>query len=141
MKEGLEMKKKQLAMIAGIIVIIIVLITAIVKLNTNEQPKEPLESEQVEDKNADEIEGTQLNTLPAEAFEIQDNTITDTWGVVLKHDQLPEELQGGESYTITIDGTVYDLTLNKYNSNVYNGQVSSIEHTEEEVGQGAINKK
>ncbi len=130
------MKRKQLALILGIIAMAIVLIVAIVKLNSNERP----ENEKSEENITDQIKGIPLSTLPPEAFEIQDNTITDTWGVVLKYDQLPKELQDAESYTITIGEVVYDLTINKYNDNVYNGQVSSVEHTEEEVGEGLINK-
>ncbi|PAQ13279.1 hypothetical protein CD798_15910 [Bacillaceae bacterium SAOS 7] len=87
------------------------------------------------------VEETVLDTLPAAAWEIQDNTVTDTWGVVLKHDQLPANLQGGTSYAITIDGKEYELTKNKFNANVFSGQVSSVEHTKEQVAKGVIVKK
>lgn len=133
------MKKNQLAILIVSIIVIIGIIFAVVKLNSNDKTKgDPLESE---DTQTEEVEGTVLDTLPEGSFEIQDNTITDTWGVVLRYDQLPEELQDAESYTITIDGVEYDLTINKYNDNVYNGQVSSVEHTEEEVSKGVVNKK
>lgn len=85
--------------------------------------------------------GLVLNSLPATAFEVQDNTITDTWGVVLRHDQLPAELKDAESYTITVGDKIYDLKLNKFNSNVFNGQVSSVQHTLAEVEVGIVKRK
>ncbi len=81
-----------------------------------------------------------LNNLPAAAWEIQDNTATDTWGVVLNHDQLPAELQGADSYTITIDGETYELTKNRFNENKFTGQVSSVKHTETAVKAGVVEK-
>lgn len=84
--------------------------------------------------------GTVLKSLPKVSYEVQDNTSTDTWGVVLKHDQLPNELKEAESYTFTIGTKVYDLKLNKFNANVFNGHISSIEHTKEEVEAGIVKR-
>ncbi|WP_100401544.1 hypothetical protein [Bacillus sp. FJAT-42315] len=82
--------------------------------------------------------GMVLKSLSNSAYEIQDNTITDTWGVVLVFDQLPTELQSKKGYTITVGDQTYDLELNRFNSNIYSGQVSSSEHTKEEVENGVI---
>lgn len=89
------------------------------------------------------VSGSQiiLNSLSNTAYEVQDNTITDSWGVVFVHDELPKELQGAESYQITIGDEVYDLKRNKYNAEVFGGQVSSIKHTKKEVDNGIITKK
>ncbi|MEK4712015.1 hypothetical protein [Sporosarcina sp. FSL K6-5500] len=88
----------------------------------------------------EKVRGTVLNSLPKVSYEVQDNTDTDTWGVVLKHDQLPNGLKEAESYTITIGAKVYDLKLNKFNANVFNGHISSIEHTKEEVEAGIVKR-
>lgn len=89
------------------------------------------------------VSGSQivLNSLSNKAYEVQDNTITDSWGVVFVHDELPKELQGAESYQIAIGDQVYDLKRNKYNAEVFGGQVSSIKHTKKEVDNGIITKK
>lgn len=85
-------------------------------------------------------QGLVLKNLPADAWEIQDNTDVDKWGVVLNYDKLPAELQGAESYTITIDGVKYELTKNQFNSNKFNGNVDSTKHTKAEVEAGVIEK-
>lgn len=104
--------------------------------------EEPAQTETEAPQNTETADGEYvLSELPEGSFEVQDNTVTDTWGVVLLIDQLPEDLQQAEAYTVTIGETTYDLTLNKYNDNVYSGQVSSVEHTQEEVEQGIIRKK
>lgn len=77
-------------------------------------------------------QGTELSSL-GNAYEIQDNTFVDKWGVVIKIDRLPEALKGAEGYTVSIGEKSYELHLNKYNSNVFNTQVSSIEHTKEDI--------
>lgn len=84
---------------------------------------------------------TVLNTLPTGSYEIQDNTITDTWGVVLKQDKLPAGLRSSTGYVIQVEGKSYELTKNKYNDNIYSGQVSSLAHSKEKVAAGSIRPK
>lgn len=81
--------------------------------------------------------GTVLSSLGT-AYEIQDNTVVDRWGVIIKLDRLPEELKSAKSFTVSIGDQAYELRLNKYNSNVYNTQVSSIEHTKDQVEQAIL---
>lgn len=85
-------------------------------------------------------QGTVLNTL-GNAYEIQDNTFVDKWGVVIKLDRLPEELRNAKGYTVAIGDKSYELSLNKYNSNVFNTQVSSIEHTKAEIEKAILTAK
>lgn len=123
-------------LIAAIAIIIGVAMFAVGESEpVNEEPT------QTETEAPEAADGYVLSELPEGSFEVQDNTVTDTWGVVLLIDQLPEDLRQAEAYTITIGEQTYDLKLNKYNDNVYSGQVSSVEHTQEEVEQGMIRKK
>ena len=85
------------------------------------------------------VSGTVLNTLTG-AYEIQDNTDVDRWGVVLFNDKLPSELQGGPNYELKIGEASYTLKLNAFNSNVYSVQVPSTLHTQTEVEAGTIYK-
>lgn len=82
-----------------------------------------------------------LNTLSNTAYEVQDNTITDTWGIVVDPANLPLELQGVQGYSITIGNLTYALEANKYNANVFSGLVSSIHHTLAEVKAGILTVK
>lgn len=79
-----------------------------------------------------------LNTLSDTTYEVQDNTITDTWGIVLVPENLPTGLKGAQGYTITIGDMTYELKVNKYNSNVYSGQISSVKHTLSEVKESIL---
>lgn len=125
-------KKSNLFIGIGVVVILALLLAAMIGLNKKPSSDTPDGDEQQEE--------FVLNELPEDSWEIQDNSLTDEWGVVLRQDQLPEALQGGTSYTITVDGLSYELTENVFDSNVYNGQASNLEHTEEEVEKGMITK-
>lgn len=134
-------KKSDILILGSLIIFLALLLMAVVALN-NKQP-ESQEGEgdtEVEAEAEVEVEGIVLNTLSDDAWEIQDKSLKDVWEVVLREDQLPEELQNAESYTITIDGKKYELIENIFLTHVYNGQVSSIEHTEEEVESGVVAK-
>ncbi len=110
------------------------------KLSTQEKIKNQI----IKDEKGNELEmgnkGTVLSSLGT-AYEIQDNTIVDRWGVIIKLDRLPEELRNAAGYTVLIGEKTYELTLNKYNSNVFNTQVSSIEHTKNQIEQAIISVK
>lgn len=82
-----------------------------------------------------------LSSLSEEAYKIQDNSLTDEWGVVLRQNLLPDSFQDATCYTITIDGKTYDLTKNVFDSNIYNGGVSNIDHTQDQVRTGIVKKK
>lgn len=82
-----------------------------------------------------------LSELPEGAYYIQDNSLTDEWGVVLQHEKLPEELKNAKNYTITIGNKTYDLTENRFDSTIYNGDVSNLQHTKEDVKAGVVRKK
>lgn len=79
-----------------------------------------------------------LNTLSDTTYEVQDNTITDTWGIVLVPENLPTGLKDAQGYTITIGDMTYELKVNKYNPNVYSGQISSVKHTLSEVKESIL---
>ncbi|MEK4712082.1 S-layer homology domain-containing protein [Sporosarcina sp. FSL K6-5500] len=74
------------------------------------------------------------------AYEIQDNTDVDKYGVVLELSKLPAALQNATSYTIDIGGVKYELTKNRFNANVFSGQVDSTKHTKAQVEAGIITK-
>lgn len=82
----------------------------------------------------------ELQSLPDDSYEVQDNTFVDKWGISLKIGQLPVVLRESSGYSITINGKTYDLILNRFDSNIYSGQVSSIEHTKEDVLRGRITR-
>lgn len=79
-----------------------------------------------------------INTLSNTSFEIQDNTFADKWGIVLDPENLPAELKSTTGYSIKIGEQSYELTVNKFNNKVYNVQVSSLEHSFEEVQAGTL---
>lgn len=135
------MNRKRITSIIIIVVLLLVIAAVIFAVQKSNTPDETADTANQETTEETKEMGYVLNELPKGSFEIQDNTITDTWGVVLKLDKLPEELKGAEAYTITIGEKTYDLVLNKYNDNVYSGQVSSVEHTQEEVGKGTVKVK
>lgn len=108
--------------------------------NPMKNEKKDLVTEQVgeKDRNKGTKQGIVLKSLPKGSFEVQDNTVVDSWGVAVHHNQLPAALKSAESYTLTIDDQVYELKLNKFDKSVFGGQVSSTEHTKEEVEAGVV---
>ncbi|MEK4712014.1 hypothetical protein [Sporosarcina sp. FSL K6-5500] len=79
-----------------------------------------------------------LNTLSETTYEVQDNTITYTWGIVIVVENLPAGLKDAQGYTITVGDMAYELKINKFNPDVYSGQISSIKHTLSEVESGIL---
>ncbi|PAQ13258.1 hypothetical protein CD798_16005 [Bacillaceae bacterium SAOS 7] len=138
MKERVDLVNKKFVAGGVIGVAIILLIVGMMALNygkSDDKQQEAKKEEQVAK------EGIELKSLPEGSYEVQDNTITDTWGVVLVFDKLPADLQSKKGYTITIGSETYDLTLNKFNDNIFSGQVSSVKHSKEEVAAGFIKTK
>lgn len=123
--------------LVGIIVFLAVLLTAVIITFNKTSSSEKVNEDGQENEKSEEFI---LKELPEGAWEIQDNSLTDEWGVVLRQDQLPEILQEATSYMITVNGESYELSMNMFDENVFNGPVSNLEYTEEEVENGVITK-
>ena len=91
----------------------------------------------------DVVEGMKLSELAADAYVLDDNRLLgDKYTVSVINSKLPADLQGATSYVITVEGTDYPLTKNKFNADYFTGDIKVVggAPTEAQIKAGIVSK-